>query len=316
MTKIKVKLPLTPSYKKDSVAITKTEILATLDLTEGLHSFKSKPMPVGTFAGLEVFATLSFTYSFDKKENKFTINGNEDITEDQLQIVTSLGDSDGLSYFHRPNDIGQNLKSQNMWSAHLKQSPLLSEAISKTAQECNTILVKTIMDSGVQSVLQKGAAPIVTTENVNDFKRMFGETVKKMSNDTLLSEVERMQIKVNSTYVGTVTWSLNYQFANVIGSTMDPLPSGVTSWLSLWRDKCNGGANTTKCSSYNYFSKDTTWTCSSVFVGGHVIPGTVAKNMAKGSTVYIFPICNVHNGSDPNSMKSLYNPDGVQLKYW
>ena len=47
-----------------------------------------------------------------------------------------------------------------------------------------------------------------------------------------------------------------------------------------------------------------------------MIPGTVAKSMAKGSTVYIFPICKVHTGSDPNYMKMLYNPVGVQLSYW
>jgi hypothetical protein len=38
--------------------------------------------------------------------------------------------------------------------------------------------------------------------------------------------------------------------------------------------------------------------------------------MSKGSKVYIYPICKRHNGSDPNYMKSLYNPEGVQLNYW
>ena len=38
--------------------------------------------------------------------------------------------------------------------------------------------------------------------------------------------------------------------------------------------------------------------------------------MNKGDTVYIYPICTDHNNSDANSMESLYNPDGVQLKYW
>jgi hypothetical protein len=125
-----------------------------------------------------------------------------------------------------------------------------------------------------------------------------------------------MQIKVDSTFKGTVTWEKDYEFSNVIGSTDDSKPKDVKSWLGLWADKCHNGHDTTECSSKDFFSSDTKWVCTTNFVGGHLIPGTKAKSMTKGDEVYIFPICSRHNGSDSNYMRSIYNPKGVALNYW
>jgi hypothetical protein len=311
-----VELPLAPAYQSDGVHLTNQSVSATLDLSGGTRTFDSVEKTVGTYQGAEVRAKLTFTYHYDKKEDKVTIRGNDDITADQLRITTSLGGERNLAFQHTPNDVGLNLASNHLWGANVKQSPGLSEAMAATVRSCNDILVKALVDAGVSSVLERGTPPVVTLENLNGFKEMFGETVTPLDLSAAPAEVARIQFIVDSTYVGTVTWTATTTFANVIGSTQDPKPSGVTSWLELWANKCNNGHDTTLCSSYNFFSKDTTWTCTSVLVGGHVIPGTTAKSMAKGSTVYIYPICSRHNGSDPNSMKCLYNPKGVQLSYW
>jgi hypothetical protein len=321
---VTLELPLSPAYSDEAASLTPQTVPVTLDLGGGPRTFTSETKIVGAYQGHDVKAQLGFHYDYDKAERKLTIRGNDDRTADQLRITTFLSgglklasnQAPGLVFHSMPNDIGQNQPLRDMWAAHVGQRPAFVDALAGVAQRCNDVLAESAMNAGVSSVLRIGTPPIVTLDNVDDFKRMFGEPVTAQASADQIAEVARMQLRVNSTYVGTVTWTSANTFANVIGSTDDPLPGGVTSWLSLWRDKCNGGANTDHCSSYNFFSKDTSWKCSDVFVGGHVIPGTTAKSMAKGSTVYIFPICAVHNGSDPNSMKSIYNPTGVQLSYW
>ena len=319
-----VELPLAPLHADQDASIAPQSVTAILDLSGGPRTFESEAKTVGSYRGLPVLARLAFDYSYDREEDKLTIRGNDDRTPDQLGITTFLSgtpdlafhQAPSLAFHHTPNDLGQNHGAVNMWADHVRRHPALADGLAQTARDCNDAIVKAAMDAGLSMVLKIGTPPLVTLDNVDDFKRMFGEPVTETAPADKTAEVIRIQFKVDSTYVGTVTWKLNTTFANVIGSTHDPQPPGVTSWLGLWADKCNGGHDTTKCSSYNFFSKDTKWVCTTTHVGGHIIPGTVAKSMAKGSTVYILPICSRHNGSDPNYMKSLYNPDGVQLKYW
>jgi len=311
-----VELPVTPAYEGDGIDLTNQSVTAALDLSGGTRTFDSVAKTVGTYQGAEVRAKLTFTYHYDKEEDKVTIRGNDDTTADQLRITTSLGGEPSLASQHTPNDAGLNLASNHLWAVKVKQSPGLSEAMAATARACNDILVKALMDAGVSSVLKIGTAPVVTLENLNGFKQMFGEDVTPLDLSAAPAEVARIQFIVFSTYVGTVTWKANTTFANVIGSTDDPKVPGYTSWIELWAYKCNKGNDTDTCSSLNYFSQEPNRKCAGTIIGGHVIPGTTAKKMNKGDTVYIYPICHDHNMSDANSMKSLYNPEGVQLKYW
>jgi hypothetical protein len=311
-----VELPLTPAYEGDGINLTSQSVTAALDLSGGTRTFDSAAKTVGTYQGAEVRAKLTFTYHYDKEEDKVTIRGNDDNTVDQLRITMTLGGEPGLASHHTPNYAGLNLTLNHVWAAQVKQSPGLSEAMAATARACNDILVKALMDAGVSSVLKIGTAPVVTLENLNNFKQMFGEEVTPLDLTTAPAEIARIQFIVYSTYVGTVTWKANTTFANVIGSTDDPKVSGYSSWIELWAYKCNSGNDTDTCSSLNYYSNDPSRKCKGVILGGHVIPGTTAKKMNKGDTVYIYPICTDHNNTDANSMKSIYNPDGVQLKYW
>jgi hypothetical protein len=318
-----LELPLSPTYSEQDVSLTRQTVTANLDLSGGPRTFESETKSVGTYRGFDVKARLSFSYEYDKDQAKLAIRGNDDNTPEQLRITTFLSSGRELAFNQAPslvfqvmpNDIGQNQALRNMWAAHVGQRPAFLGALSDVARSCNDILTEAAMNAGVSSVLQRGTPPIVTLDNVDGFKRMFGEPMATETTDTI-ADVTRMQSRVTSTYVGTVTWVANATFANVIGSTDDPKNAGATTWIGLWRDKCNGGLDTTKCSSYNFFSVDKTKACSTTFVGGHVIPGTTAKTMAVGSTVYIFPICDIHNASDSNYMKMLYNPKGVQLNYW
>lgn len=316
MKQVEIELPLTPAFSTDDLELEPHTVHATLSLGEGQHRYHSGMVEVGRYHGMPVHAALAFDYEYDADEDKVTIHGNDSRTEQQLVITTSVGAQSAMTYDHSPNPRASNLHGNHLWHALVSGHEDLREAMRAVARDCNDTLVRTLVDGHVKAVLQRGTAPVVTPHNASDVRLMYGE--EPLPKDVVPDPVElsRLQGVVDSTYVGTVTWAAKTNFANVIGSTLDPKPSGVSSWLGLWRDKCHGGANPTKCSSYNWFSKDKSWKCNDAFVGGHVILGTTAKSMAKGSTVYIFPICSVHNGSDPNYMEMLFNPTGVQLKYW
>jgi hypothetical protein len=319
-----VELPLTRFFQDGNISVIDQTVTAVLDLSAGPGVYKSEPIEVGTFKGLPMQAMVRFSYDYDNVEGKLTIRGNDDKTTDQLSITTFLGGASGqvpgvdasLVYFHTPNDVGQNHPFLNMWADHVARQFNFADAMVATARSCNDAITSAAIEAGLSSVLKIGTPPLVTLDNIDDFKLMFGERISDELPADRIAQVIQIQAIVDSTFVGTVVWQLNKTFANVDGSTHDPKPSGTTSWIELWRNKCNGGANTSKCSSYNSFSLNTTWKCTSELVGGHVITGTTAVKKKKGDTVYIFPICSRHNGSDPNYMKSLYNPEGVQLNYW
>jgi hypothetical protein len=317
-------LPLTPSYRDEHLQLTQQGVPVILDLSGGSRTFISDPQTVGTYRGLDVKAQLSFGYEYRRDENKLVIRGNDDRTPDQLTITTfvsgapdqALDQEPTLVFRVMPNDIAQNIPHRNMWADHVGGQPELHSALSDVARNSNDVLVQEAMAAGVSSVLEIGTPPIVTLDNLDDWKRAFGEPVTAEMPADLVAEVIRMQHKVDSTYVGTVTWAGNADFANVIGSTHDPKVPDYPTWIGLWKNKCNGDAAPTKCASEGYASDDTHWTCSTTYFGGHVITGTVAKEMSKGSQVYIYPICNLHNSHNSGYMKVKNYPTGCELKYW
>ena len=319
-----VELPLTPAYADDHVELTPSTVSATLDLSGGPRTFQSEPVQVGSYSGQQIRARLSFGYQFDKDSGKLTIRGNDDRTADQLRITSFvsgtqhafLSQAPSLVFEAMPNDIGRNLNARNLWAAHANDRPVLSVALTATARRCNELIVKAALEAGIPAVLELGTPPLVTLENVEEWKRAFGEPVTDAPPADPIAEVLRVQFKVDSTYVGTVTWAGNTQFANVIGSTYDPKITGYPTWIGLWRDKCNGGAAASLCSSQNYFSSDSSKTCSGGLLGGHVILGTTAQSESPGATVYIYPICVGHNNTNNGYMKVINNPTGVQLSYW
>lgn len=320
---VTLELPLAPDYEDEHVAVTSQVVAVTLDLRGGPRVFESELLVVGSYQGADIVAGVAFNYDYDRDTDELTIRGNDDRTSDQLTITTALaapGDFadqlPALAFAHHRNDIGVNLPAVDMWADHVVGHPALVDAFAATAHAANDAIVRQAIDAGITSVVELGTPPIVTLENVDGWKMMFGEPITDVAPEDAIAEVIRVQFKVNSTYVGTVTWTLNYNFANVIGSTNDPKVPGFPTWIGLWETKCNGNAGPAYCSSYNYFSQDPTKHCSGIFVGGHVVSGTSTSSPPQGATVYIFPICQTHNANNGGYMKMKYNPKGVKLSYW
>jgi hypothetical protein len=301
------------TFDSAPLRLTKQSIPVELKLTEGEHTFTSSPIEIGTFFHFKVFGHISITYSYDPHMEYITISGKKDINEKQLAIHVSLEEHPEFTTKQQLNSINSEVSTPNMLTNFIRDTSMVKQYFQTAIYQAIDSLVKHLLDTDIQGVIQTGSAPIVSIHNYQDYAAMFApkKAIVKLPS---LKDIIEIQKTVESTYGGTITWTLNYSFANVIGSTSDPKPPGYNSWIQLWADACNGGHDTTHCSSYNYADGQSGFTCNTDnFVGGHVIPGQSAKKMPKGSTVYIFPICKRHNGKDNIYMSSRYNPEGVVL---
>lgn len=106
-------------------------------------------------------------------------------------------------------------------------------------------------------------------------------------------------VPLRSVFAGTFLYKANDIFANIIGSTPDHRPT--KSWKQLLIDH---GIDCGQCVTDGYFydSRDQSgktyfrdFACGGDIIGGHVISGFAAKEMATGSTVLMIPICHNHN---------------------
>jgi hypothetical protein len=309
-TSLTINLPITQAYQSGDVTLSPQTVAARIDLTEREHLFKSEKIPVGKYKTHDVYAQLEFWYKYDITENKITLRGNDDKSDVQLSITSFSGDTPGLGFRHTPNDIAQ---PANLWADYVQHDAKLAAAMKSQARQCNQLLVDGLIEAGISAVLELRPPPVVTPENLDAYRGMFGDEIASNAPLDVPSEIKLLQLRVNSVYGGNVTWASNAQFANVIGSTTDPRPSKYASWIDMWATEANSGSRPTQCTSLDFFSNDPSKKCSTDFVGGHVVTGQTPTSPTKGSTVYLYPICKIHNGNNSCYMEVKENPTGVQL---
>ncbi|MDR1931978.1 MAG: hypothetical protein LBQ57_04040 [Spirochaetales bacterium] len=118
---------------------------------------------------------------------------------------------------------------------------------------------------------------------------------------------EQIEI-ITSVWGGLMTLNPGADFANVIGSSLDPLIDNLP-WIRLW-EEIYGEAK--DCTSHGYPQRVA---CSDTLIGGHLIPGREAKKIDWGSDqqVFIMPICASHNQRNATYMKALTNQCGIWL---
>jgi len=313
MNTITFDLPLFNSINEGPMKQEQYAVPVELELSAGEHLFTSTPMIIGTFFDFKIYGHISIPYSYDPEMHYITICGPESTSKEQLAIHTSLEQHTKLSSQHVNNSANATSVVPNMWTDFIDNTSVVKQAYQTAIRQAIDALVNELLDAGVQGVIQTGPAPFVTPDNYQDYKSMFLPEKIDVEQPSL-DDLQEVQNSVKSTYHGTITWTLNYAFANIIGSTHDPKPSGYSSWIKLWNAKCHSGFYPTHCSSYNYEDGHTPFSCNTTdFVGGHVIPGQTAGKVTTGGTAYIFPICKRHNGNDNIYMSSRYNPKGVVL---
>ncbi|MES2381410.1 MAG: hypothetical protein V4538_10250 [Bacteroidota bacterium] len=313
MATIQFDLPVLNPFNHGPLSIGHYTVPVSLELTAGENSFTSAPIEIGNFFHYKVFAHLSIPYSYDPATQYITIPGPDDFSNKQIAIHTSLnGHPDIFSHYILNSSAAPSAPS-NVWNDYTDNTPIVTQVIQTAIRQTIHTLVEQLLEAGIQGVIQTGRAPVVTPDNYQDFKAMF-KPEKADVTEPSLDDIIEVQSTVGSTYGGTITWAIDYAFANVIGSTYDPRPNGYNSWIQLWCITCNNEYYPTSCTSLDYSNGVPPFDCNITdFVGGHVIPGTTAEKPVVGSTVYIYPICKRHNGKDAIYMSIRSYQVGVVL---
>lgn len=98
-------------------------------------------------------------------------------------------------------------------------------------------------------------------------------------------------VNLSSVYGGEEYMHVNDQVWNAEGTTHDPKPTGVHTWIKFWSDHVIGGV--VQC----YVNDNEGHTCSAGIVGGHMVVDPNERHPQPGSNgkVRIIPICRTHN---------------------
>lgn len=136
-------------------------------------------------------------------------------------------------------------------------------------------------------------------------------------------------VPLESTYIGNESFRIGQEFANVQGSTGDPKPIGVKSWIGLWermykkefgtippRTCYTDGQKYTYQDGIEYRDNLHMYPIGRTdVVGGHVVRGKKSRTVNEGSIVFIVPICHAHNNNDNCYMKTSRKTFVVKLRY-
>ncbi|MDQ3287356.1 MAG: MACPF domain-containing protein [Pseudomonadota bacterium] len=304
---ISVQVPLTPSYTDETgVAFDATTTVVTLPVTGGDHVFTSETIRVGSLANYpdpELAASLTIKYNYNAAENMLTFCGNELNSPDSPSLAISLGKQ------RRPLSQTRALGAHEEWNFSTQTSPSLHSAIQGTVQIANDAIINAAKVQGF-NVLVLCPLPVLDKDEYERMSAVYLHGKFLEFYDPAKTYGDGFNIvELGSYFKGKVTFAVNQDFANVIGSTDDP-KHGVASWIALWR-KSFGKEK--QCASLNFPSSVT---CKGTLVGGHVVLGTATASPTPGdsNSVYIIPICKPHNGNNNVYMRDITTRNAIALQ--
>lgn len=290
------------------------QIQATFE--EGDHLFTSSDFKLGTVCvphHRALIGRLTFRYSYDAGSKTITVCGTSFPSADGMTMITMPEGMDDEVCFEHAADAGflaDEVYRNGKWNYYSPLTPGAPEKIKEIVRGANDALIAALKELPGHVVQIRQLLPDLSAEDFlalsfvsRNGRRLGGYDPRRgyESGDELHT--------VFSIFKGTETWPVNYDFANVIGSTPDPRPPPSTSWLALWRSAT--GKQGPNCASRGF---PTTVTCSTGSVGGHVIVGQKAQKVDAGSNdVRIIPICRSHNGKDQSYMKAIDEQEVVIL---
>ncbi|MEP3050107.1 MAG: hypothetical protein ABJP48_02540 [Erythrobacter sp.] len=321
MTEVQVTLDFSAGYACSSklVEIAPQKHTSMICLEPGEHEVKTDPFAIGKLGKFEnrtLLAQLVFSYIYDADAKNITVFGPDFASASTMHLITYPERSEERCIQRSTTSalIHDDLVGNPHWNYLGALTPGLEPFLRAAVRNAIKDLIANLIDLGSFGITVREPPPTLSTEDHLGTLMVYrnGEFVEYFDPEKEYSS-DFSYIGVESTFEGIYTFSKNADFANVIGSTDDPYPKGYKSWISLWRDKCNGGTSPTDCASDGY-PKD--FTCNTPIIGGHIVTGTKAYDPAKDSTVYIIPICNAHNGDDKIHMEAINWQKAAQLKYW
>lgn len=314
MLTINVRFSLPGGYHNPFVTLDDRDHSLTFTLLEGTNTAESELVELGVVHRLEgrkLLGKFTFQYSYNPEARVVTVCGTDFDSMGSMCLTTlPQGTSE---YCHQRaaggGFIGDDLTANPHWNYVTPLTPGLQDVFAGIVRTVNNRLILALEKEPQLIVQVRKHPPELSPEEHQQFLAVYrnGEFLG-LHEPGREYEPEDLIVTVESVFGGEVTLNYGEKFANVIGSTNDPKIAGLT-WIQLWANQF--GTYPTVCTSYqlNGFS------CGSSLVGGHVIAGTQAKAVAKGSnSVWIFPICVQHNNNDSVYMEALKYAKGIWLK--
>lgn len=287
---------------------------ATLRLEHGSHTAISDPHDFGTLHGApgsgRIVAQFAFGYDYDAEAGVITVSGSDFPTDDGPRIVTTLTDTTEqcVERTDPGREAEQNLANLH-WNYRTPLSPRVGDLLLATAKAANEALIEALDRTPNLVVRIRRPLPPLSDQDYRNLSLVYRDGELQGAFDPSQTYGEGYEVvPLQSVFGGEVHFNYGEAFANVIGSTSDPKIAGL-SWIALWAGQF--GLYPTICTSSHFGG----FPCGSSLVGGHIITGTKAFKVPKGSnSVYIMPICIQHNNNDNVYMAALQYQYGIWLK--
>ncbi|XDG01698.1 hypothetical protein ABKA04_001313 [Annulohypoxylon sp. FPYF3050] len=317
MVSVSFPVGLTVGYTVPILELTGDTHQIQATFQDGEHLFTSPDFTLGTvrLAGSRaLIGRLTFRYSYDSNSKTITVCGTDYASADGMTMMTMPeGMEDEVCFEHAAaaGFLADEVYRNGKWNYYSPLMPGAPEKIKSIVRDANNALIAALGEVPDLTVRIREILPELPVE---DFLGLcfvsrngrITEGYDPMKRYGLEDELHTPF----SIFGGTEQWPLNYDFANVIGSTQDPRPPPSTSWINLWRETF--GRDGPNCASLAFPAGVA---CSTGSVGGHVIVGQTAMRVDAGSNdVRIIPICRGHNGRDNSYMKTTQERSTVVLK--
>jgi hypothetical protein len=314
MLKVVVRFSLPNGYQSQFVKLNQQEHALNFILPEGTNTAISDFVDLGVIHGFEgrrLLGQFTFQYSYDGQRRVITVCGTTFDSADSMSLTTV---PEGTSEYCRQHAtgggfVGDELTANPHWNYRTPLTPGLQDVLGGVIRTVNNRLIEALEKEPRLVVQVRKPPPELSAEAHHQLLTVYRNGVFQGFHEPgRVYGPQDTVLTVESVFGGEVT--LNYQetFANVIGSTSDPKIAGLT-WIQVWANQF--GTYPVVCTSYQLNG----FPCGNSLVGGHVIGGTQAKVVPKGSnSVWIFPICVQHNNDDSVYMAALKYLKGIWLK--
>ena len=320
---------LTPKYSSERGEIEIETVSKTLSIPieDGTHTWTSPFFEAGRlrFAPDPVLeAAVHMTYDYDTKSDTLTLTGNDYVSLNGLSTCLVTRPRNTKQHAYHPTCMMPGVDpcgSNRNWNYMTGLTPTLGDEFTCTVRTINEQIIRAA--SKTFAVVRVRTPPpkmltLATERDHNDWIDMYskeGNYLGTYDPEKDYPAGTTQDFVIRSTWGGLVTFKLNENIANVIGSSNDPKIKS-RSWILLWEEQY-GGVSVGGCTSHGWASNGA-FTCNDSnkanIVGGHVITGKTAKSVSKGGDTYIIPICKSHNGNDGVYMRANVYTGGVWLK--
>jgi hypothetical protein len=310
---LQVTVPLTPAYSSEFVTVEETTATVSIPLIPGEQRSTTPEQVVGVVPEAKnpsLIGTLTVWSDYDPAHRVLTLLGNDFESSDSTCHRTYPQSGRGRTFKQhaRPSDLAPSDTSPN-WTSATDSTPELTELFRGIARSANEAIVEAALAQGL-NVLVRTPPPELSPKMEEELRLVYQNGVFREAFDPNVEYGEDVEIvDIRSTYGGEMFLQEGTDFANVIGSTNDPLVKGQTSWRGLWESKFGPA---TICTSFHFPNN---FPCGTTLFGGHVILGQEARKIQAGESgvVLIMPICVQHNNNNIVYMSALQNQRAIVL---